>query len=1154
MMSENFAFLRAHDQLLFSLAARAETYFAEDPVTCLMKLRQFGEFLAQQLAARLGLFESIEESYAELLGRLQRDGNLPREVLDLFHDLRRFGDEATHKHRGDHALAKSALQIARQLALFFHRTFGDKNFKPRPFRLPQPPRGSNAELRAVIDRVGADRNTSFVEVCRLAEEAAAAAEVRREAEGCATEAKAERRLREMIVEEEPALRAAKAEQLAALQAAATAASPAAHAALSEATRAAAEAVDLDEQTTRIRIDAQLRARGWEADSVALRYDRGVRPVKGRNLAIAEWPTANGPADYALFVGLKCVAVVEAKRRNRNVQAAIDQAGRYSQGFRCEAGVEFAGGPWPADQFGHEPYYRVPFLFATNGRGYLKQLETESGIWFRDARHPTNLRRALADWYTPEGLVALLAQDREKAQRELEEKPFDFGFELRPYQERAIRTVEQALADPARRAVLLAMATGTGKTKLAIAMLYRLLATRRFRRVCFVVDRTALGEQAAGEFRTTRVVGANTFAEIFSLKGLEATEPDESTKVHICTIQSLVKRVLYAETPEAVPPVDTYDLLVVDECHRGYLLDREIGDAEMMFRNEQDYISKYRRVLEHFDAVKIGLTATPALHTVEIFGPPVFTYSLREAVIDGYLVDMEPPIRIETALAAAGIHFKRGETLELLDPRTRSIDLTTAPDDLDFEVDSFNRRVVTVEFNRVVAEELARHIDPSLPGKTLVFAVNDAHADLVVDELKKAFAARYGAIDDAAVAKITGSIDRPDQMIRRFRNDELPKVAVTVDLLTSGVDVPAIVNLVFLRRVKSRILYEQMIGRATRRCDSIQKESFRVFDAVGQYDAIADFTEMKPVVVNPQLSFEHLLRELAATTDPAQRAALRDELLVRLQRRLRRLAPEARKAWQQETGETPEASLDRLRRSQPETVADWVRARPRLGPILDRNPEGGRPIPLVISRHPDQHLRTTVGYGPSGRPEDFLKAFTAFLRERSNELPALQLVLTRPRALTRAALKELAMALQEHGFTETNLRAAYRDATNQDIAAGLVGFIRRAALGDALEPWETRVERAVNRILARGGWTAPQRQWLERIGRVVKELGVADRESFRPTRAGHPRPCLPRRARAAGPERRAGERPARAHPPRSPTTNARPAADPGPPLTPGTAAR
>lgn len=371
------------------------------------------------------------------------------------------------------------------------------------------------------------------------------------------------------------------------------------------------------------------------------------------------------------------------------------------------------------------------------------------------------------------------------------------------------------------------------------------------------------------------------------------------------------------------------------------------------------------MLEHFDAVKIGLTATPALHTTEIFGRPVFTYGLREAVVDGYLIDQEPPIRIETALSQAEIDFRQGEDLPLLDPLTQAIDLTTAPDDLDFEVDSFNRRVITQEFNRVVAEELARHIDPSLPGKTLVFAATDAHADIVVKALKDAFAAAYGEIEDGAVQKITGSIDKPGQMIRRFRNDALPKVAVTVDLLTTGVDVPSIVNLVFLRRVNSRILYDQMIGRATRRCDAIGKETFRVFDAVRQYDAIQAFTEMKPVVVNPKLSFEQLLKECSpkrptrpsappsATSCSSGCAGASASSARRRPRRGER------------DGESPADSLARVQGATPDDLAEWVKARPTLGPILDWNPEGGRPLPLAVSYHPDSHHSTTVGYGGCG---------------------------------------------------------------------------------------------------------------------------------------------------------------------------------------------
>lgn len=277
--------------------------------------------------------------------------------------------------------------------------------------------------------------------------------------------------------------------------------------------------------------------------------------------------------------------------------------------------------------------------------------------------------------------------------------------------------------------MVAMATGTGKTKLAIALLYRLLTAKRFRRVCFVVDRNALGTQAADQFRTTKIVSTKTFADIFGLQGLKDIEPDSETKVHICTIQGLVKRVLYANEPSDIPPVDQYDLLLVDECHRGYLLDREMSDSELSFRSQDDYISKYRRVLEYFDAVKIGLTATPALHTVEIFGEPVFTYSYREAVIDGFLIDHQPPVQITTSLSQNGINFRVGEALDAIYSPTGHLQRIYAPDNLNFDVDDFNKRVITLAFNQAVAQELAKHIDPNLPGKTLIFAVNDAHADI-----------------------------------------------------------------------------------------------------------------------------------------------------------------------------------------------------------------------------------------------------------------------------------------------------------------------------------------------------------------------------------------------------------------------------------------
>lgn len=222
---------------------------------------------------------------------------------------------------------------------------------------------------------------------------------------------------------------------------------------------------------------------------------------------------------------------------------------------------------------------------------MRQLATRSGTWFCDLRNPENLGHALDGWYTPEGLVALLKRDEGRAHEQLKNEPFNYGFPLRHYQQAAIQAVEAAIGQ-GQREMLLAMATGTGKTKTCIALIYRLLKAQRFRRVLFLVDRSALGEQAANAFKDTRMESLQTFADVFGIKELDDQRPDTETAVHVATIQGLVPRVLYPAEGVASASVDQYDCIVVDECHRGYLLDRELSDTELGFRSFDDYISKY----------------------------------------------------------------------------------------------------------------------------------------------------------------------------------------------------------------------------------------------------------------------------------------------------------------------------------------------------------------------------------------------------------------------------------------------------------------------------------------------------------------------------------------------------------------------------------
>lgn len=1086
-IQSNFDALKAYEPELWRLGALAERYFTEDPNTSLLKLRQFSEILAQSLAARIGLLTLSGETQYDLIRRLSNEGAVPREIKQVFDQIRVNGNAANHALEGNHAGALSTLKLCWQLALWFHRTFKDAGYKSGPFVPPQAPVQETVELQAELARLR-EAVGSFQ---------AQSAQVSAELHSAKTELSSlseERAIWEQLAIDSDRAKAQLTEQLASLQAAAAIAPTAQYKMFLQSGAAAATQVQLDEAETRRIIDAQLRQAGWEADTEQLRFSKGTRPQAGRNMAIAEWPCDGYSADYVLFKGLIPMAVVEAKRKNVDVSGALQQAKRYSRTFSASAETQLHDNNW-----GAQSEHRIPFVLSANGRPYLRQLATKSGIWFCDLRHPENRSQALDGWYSPEGLKALLQTDEGRAHAQLANTELNFGFTLWAHQKAAILETESRIGQ-GQRDILLAMATGTGKTKTCIALIYRLLKAQRFKRILFLVDRSALGEQAANSFKDTRMERLQTFAETFGIKELDAQKPDDDTAVHIATVQGMMRRILLPAEGVAPPTVDQYDCVVIDECHRGYTLDREMSDTELSFRGFDDYISKYRRVLDYFDAVKIGLTATPALHTTEIFGPPAYTYSYREAVVDGILVDYEPPIQIYTDLSKAGMHWKVGEELKIYDVQRNQIDLFKAPDNIDLNVEDFNRKVITRAFNEVVCKYLAAEIDPTSKRKTLIFCVNTDHADLVVDILKEAFEAQYGSVEDDAVIKITGNADKPLELIRKFKNERLPNVAVTVDLLTTGIDVPEICNLVFLRQVNSRILFDQMLGRATRLCDfdGDAKDSFRVFDAVRIFEAIGNMTAMRPVVVNPSISFAQLEQEMVSVQDAAARELVREQFLAKLQVKKRHLDDKATQDFETKAGMSPDAFIKKLRALSVDEVANWFLQNPNLGELLDRKRQGsGQPV--FISDHPDALAGIERGYGNAHKPEDYLKEFKDFIASHGNELPALITVLTRPRDLTRKQLKELVLALDQAGFTEMRLATAWRELSNQDIAARIIGYIRQAAIGDVLLPYAERVDHALQDLLAKPlagkPWTQPQRDWLRRIASQTKANMLVDRDAL-----------------------------------------------------------
>ena len=711
--------------------------------------------------------------------------------------------------------------------------------------------------------------------------------------------------------------------------------------------------------------------------------------------------------------------------------------------------------------------------------------------------------------SPQNILELLEKDIDIGNRVLEQTPFDLlrdkdGLNLRDYQLRAIQAVEQAIIN-GKNTALLAMATGTGKTRTVLGMIYRFLKAGRFKRILFLVDRTALGEQALEVFKDVKLEELMPLADIYNIKGLEDKEIEKETRIQVATVQGMVKRILYNDG-ETMPAVSDYDLIIVDEAHRGYLLDKEMGDTEILYRDQRDYQSKYRSVIEYFDAIKIALTATPAFQTTEIFGQPVFKYTYREAVVEGYLVDHDVPHDLHTKLRDEGIHYKSGDIVTVYDPVTGEITNSELLDDeLNFDVEQFNKKVINRSFNETVLAEIAKYIDPENPeenGKTLIYAVDDQHADVIVDILKNIYE-KYG-VDSDAVMKITGSVGggnpkKVQQVIKRFKNERYPSIVVTVDLLTTGIDVPEITNIVFMRRVKSRILFEQMLGRATRLCPKIHKTHFEIYDPVGVYESLESVNTMKPVVANPSVSFGQLLKGLEVLEDEKHVEYQIDQIIAKLQRKKQQLDSNAMEHFLSMTGGmNPDKFIQQLEQEKTQQTRNRILSHQYLFEFLDEIRVNGS-CPVVISDKLDELVSHTRGYGTGSRPEDYLDAFAQYVKTHLNEVAALNIICTRPKELTRASLKDLRLALDREGFTTQQLNTAVSELTNEEMVADIISLIRRYAIGSTLISHEVRIRRAVDKLKKAHKFSAMEQKWIGRIEKYLMEesvlnVGVFDEDS------------------------------------------------------------
>lgn len=1052
-MKSNFEFLSQDFPVLANFGKLAEQYLFSDSNSCLMKMGMIGETIVNLMFTYDKIPLPYDNTAVSRIDTLQREGLLTRDLTDILHALRKARNKAVHENYSSVTDCKSLIQMAHSLCEWFMQTYGDWNYQHQEFVMP-----AQVQKKVIVTQ-----------------------EVKAE------EDKTADALTQKAMKKATANTVSKAEHK------------------KQANKMASQR-QKSEAETRYMIDEQLRQVGWEADTENLRYSKGTRPEKGRNLAIAEWPTdstvgLNGRADYALFVGLKLYAIIEAKAEHKDIPSVIDYQGKdYPRNIR-EEDQGYVIGNWGD--------YKVPFTFATNGRPFLEQYKTKSGIWFLDLRNPSNVPQALHGWFSPTGIEEKFEKDNAAGNAALKTMAYDFltdkdGLNLREYQVNAIKAAEQAIIE-GKKTALLAMATGTGKTRTVLGMIYRFLKTNRFKRILFLVDRTSLGEQATDVFKEVKLEDLMTLDEIYNIKGLDDKTVDKETRIQVATVQSMVKRILYNDG-EAMPAVTDYDLIIIDEAHRGYILDKEMGDAEILYRDQRDYQSKYRSVIEYFDAVKIALTATPALQTTEIFGQPVFKYTYREAVIEGYLVDHDAPHHLETKLSTEGIHYKSGDNVTLYDPVTGEItNSELLNDELDFDVDQFNRQVITENFNRTVLTEIAKDIDPENPeeqGKTLIYAVDDQHADMIVSILRDIYS-EYG-VDNNAIMKITGSVGggnpkKVQEAIKRFKNERYPSIAVTVDLLTTGIDVPEITTLVFMRRVKSRILFEQMLGRATRLCPKIHKTHFEIYDPVGVYDSLDAVNTMKPVVTNPATSFTQLLDGLNEIQDEDQVQQQINQIIAKLQRKKHKMSGNTLEHFKSMTGgQDPSQFIQKLEYSSTSDAKEQLLKHRDLFKMIEETHANGSK-PVVISNAEDELVDHSRGYGKSDKPEDYLDAFSKYVRDNRNEIAALNIICTRPKDLTRKALKDLRLTLDREGFTTQQLNTAITQLTNEEIAADIISLIRRYAIGSALISHEARIHRAVEKLKKAHDFSKQELSWISRMekylmGESVLNVQVFDEDS------------------------------------------------------------
>lgn len=878
-----------------------------------------------------------------------------------------------------------------------------------------------------------------------------------------------------------------------------------------------------EAKARLKIDHLLELAGWTVQDL-----KDYNPQVSLGVAVREFPLRTGEADYALFIDRNAVGVIEAKPEGTTLGGVDSQSGKYAESF--------------PENYPHV-HLPLPFVYESTGSETL----------FRDLRDPSPRSRHVFAFHNPETLLELIRQP-DTLRARLRHMPPLITTGLRDCQTEAITNLERSFADAHPRA-LIQMATGSGKTFTAVSFIYRLIRYGGAKRVLFLVDRNNLGWQAATEFQQYITPDdGRKFSEIYNVQHLTKNKIDPVNKVTITTIQRLFSMLkgepeydeeneeqsLYDHGPlDSKPkevtynpriPIETFDFIVTDECHRSiYHL--------------------WRQVLEYFDGFLIGLTATPSKQTLGFFNQNlVMEYLHERAVADGVNVGYDV-FRIRTAITENGSVVERGFYVDTRDKNTRRQRWEQLDDDLQYSSDQLDRSVVAPDQIRTVLKTFKDSLPILFPDRTwvpkiLIFAKDDSHAEDITYICREVFA-EGNDFCKKITYRSTG--EKPEDLIQSFRNTPQLRIAVSVDMISTGTDIRPLECLLFMRDVKSKVYFEQMIGRGTRVIsqtdlqsvtpDVAAKTHYVVVDAVGVCESIK--IESKPLERKHGVSFEKLVQSIAF--------GVRDEdsltsLASRLSRLDRELIESDRKMIQSAAGgkslrHTINALFDAVDPDRQEERAKTIfgvetptaEQVKQAGAELAKEACSPFEVPqirntiIAIHKKNEQVIDNVssdsvieAGWDAQAalKSRTIVDTFRKFIEENKDELDALQMIYSRPyghRHFTYEQIRQLADAIQKppYNLTTEQVWRAYeqlerskvRGAGPQKLLTDIIALIRFAIQETpVLEPFNATVNRSFDLWVARQGdqgrkFTPEQVKWLEMIRDHIAGSAAIEVEDF-----------------------------------------------------------